>query len=71
MVPAKTTIHLLWRRQLVLIVCHEFFFAASTLSLNRIDLSFHYAVWVVLGVLLTVAMRILYPKELITDLKVI
>ena len=48
-----------------------FSFAALTPALKRIDLSFAYAVWAVLGVLLTATMGIVYFKEPISALKII
>lgn len=45
-------------------------FAAFTFALRRIDLSFAYAVWAGLGVLLIGAIGILYFKEPISALKI-
>lgn len=46
-------------------------FAAFTLALKRIDLSFAYAVWAGLGVLLIGTIGFLYFKEPISVLKII
>ena len=45
-------------------------FTAFTFALRRVDLSFAYAVWAGLGVLLIGAIGILYFKEPITALKI-
>ena len=41
------------------------------MALDHIDLSFPYAVWAVLGVLLTVAMAVVYLKRPISAPKII
>lgn len=46
-------------------------FAAFTVALKRIDLSFAYAVWAGLGVLLIGTIGILYFKEPVSVLKII
>jgi len=71
MVLAKTTIYLHWRRWLVLIVCHGFSFATSTLALNRIALSFLYAVRAVVGLLPEVARGIVCLKGPVSAPKII
>ena len=48
-----------------------FSFAAFTLALKHIDLSFAYAVWAGLGVLLISTIGILYFKEPISALKIV
>jgi len=55
----------------LIFIFYGFSFAAFTLALKRIDLSFAYAVWAGLGVLLIGAIGILYFKEPISALKII
>ena len=54
----------------LIFVFYGFSFAVFTLALKRIDLSFAYAVWAGLGVLLIGIIGILYFKEPISALKV-
>jgi len=46
-------------------------FVAFTFALRRIDVSFAYALWAGLGVLLIGAVGILYFKELVSVLKIV
>jgi len=55
----------------LIFIFYGFSFAAFTLALKRIDLSFAYAVWAGLGVLLIGAIGILYFKEPLSALKII
>ena len=55
----------------LIFIFYGFSFTAFTLALKRIDLSFAYAVWAGLGVLLIGAIGILYFREPISVLKVI
>ena len=55
----------------LIFVFYGFSFAAFTLALRRIDLSFAYPVWAGLGVLLIGTIGILYFKEPISILKII
>ena len=56
---------------ILIFVFYGFSFAAFTLALRRMDLSFAYAVWAGLGVLLIGTIGILYFKEPISALKII
>ena len=56
---------------ILIFVFYGFSFAAFTLALKRIDLSFAYAVWAGLGVLLIGTIGILYFKEPSSVLKII
>jgi len=56
---------------ILIFVFYGFSFAAFTLALRRIDLSFAYAVWAGLGVLLIGTIGILHFKEPISVLKII
>ena len=56
---------------ILIFVFYGFSFAAFTQALKRIDLSFAYAVWAGLGVLLIGTIGILYFKEPISVLKII
>ena len=56
---------------ILIFVFYGFSFAAFTLALKHIDLSFAYAVWAGLGVLLIGTIGILYFKEPISVLKIV
>jgi len=56
---------------ILIFVFYGFSFAAFTLALKRIDLSFAYAVWAGLGVLLIGTIGFLYFKEPVSVLKII
>lgn len=56
---------------ILIFVFYGFSFAAFTLALKRVDLSFAYAVWAGLGVLLIGTIGILYFKEPVSVLKII
>jgi len=56
---------------ILIFIFYGFSFAAFTLALKHIDLSFAYAVWAGLGVLLISTIGILYFKEPISALKIV
>jgi small multidrug resistance pump len=56
---------------ILIFVFYGFSFAAFTLALKRIDLSFAYAVWAGLGVLLIGTIGIVYFKEPISVVKAV
>ena len=56
---------------ILIFIFYGFSFAAFTLALKHIDLSFAYAVWAGLGVLLIGTIGILYFKEPSSVLKII
>ena len=56
---------------LLIFVFYGLSFAAFTVALKRIDLSFAYAIWAGLGVILIGAIGIIYFKEPASALKII